>query len=296
MLQFDHHEEIPFSDERFPIRILWNKQITSSKSETEKLWHEQLEILYFLDGCAIVECHYEHLRTHAGDIVIINPCEPHTIIYAGEKATYHCLMIDAGIFQGDREDICRIKYLEPMRLQKLSFRNLVSDNQRIRTALEHLLGECQRKDDGYEMAVKGELFLLLSELFRNEVRPFPDPRVFAPPDKKSTRIEPALQFIRENYASKIGLDRLASACFLSRVYFCRLFRNTTGMKTTEYINSFRIAKAEALLLTTDLSITEVALRTGFEDVSYFSRTYQKLRKTTPKQFRTAARQTGKELL
>jgi AraC-like DNA-binding protein len=65
----------------------------------------------------------------------------------------------------------------------------------------------------------------------------------------------------------------------------RLFKQVTGQPFVNYLNHFRIAKAQALLATTDLSVAEVSQEVGFCDQSYFGLIFRKLAQVTPLQYK-----------
>ena len=125
------YEVIPFSDELFRIRILSDMVTTPEMRAAVCRWHEQLEILYVLDGTLVCECDFEDYTCSAGDIVVINPCEAHTVCYADAPSHYHCLMVDPGLYSS-RGDISGIKYTEPMSERRIRFNHVIR-NDRART-------------------------------------------------------------------------------------------------------------------------------------------------------------------
>lgn len=97
------------------------------------------------------------------------------------------------------------------------------------------------------------------------------------------RFTTALDKAFEN--GKVDCEDLASALCIGRVQLNRKMKAITGLKTTEYILNVRISKAKTLLETTDLSIGEVALKCGIEDVGYFSTLFRKNTGMTPSAWR-----------
>ena len=67
-------------------------------------------------------------------------------------------------------------------------------------------------------------------------------------------------------------------------YFCRFFRQITLRTPIDYLNYYRIECAREQLAATDASITEVALGCGFNDISYFTKTFKKYMGLTPRQY------------
>ncbi len=99
------------------------------------------------------------------------------------------------------------------------------------------------------------------------------------------RLGKVFNHIEANYTEKIKMDDLYLMAGLSSYYFCRLFKKVTGRTTNEYINIYRLNKAEYLLKSTCMNITEVALSTGFNDINYFSRLFKKYKKIAPSSVR-----------
>ena len=286
MEQFQsRYEAIPFIDEAFPIRVLPDLRADTPEPAELITWHEQLEILYVLEGELTCRCDFRTIRCRAGEMVIINPCEGHAV-FAERSARYHCLMIDMRLC-GGRDDISLQKYIEPVTERRVRFQNLICD-ERANSLLESLLREYQTGEDGYELAVKGNLLCLMAHLFRHGL---------APGDGQKKRgshevILPALRYISDRYSGEITLAELAAACCLNRSYFCRLFHELTGRTPMAYLNEYRLVKAKALLLTTCCSVSEAASAAGFADNGYFTRKFRELYGITPTEMRAAAPRDG----
>lgn len=78
---------------------------------------------------------------------------------------------------------------------------------------------------------------------------------------------------------------MAALCHMSYSYFSRMFKKVVHRSFREYLNYIRISKSELLLATTDLSITDIAMQTGFSTSSYFIQQFKLYKKISPKQFR-----------
>ncbi len=290
------YEEIPFSDELFPIRILWNcrpGKVGASDPDAPGLWHEQLEILFVLTGKITVECGYRRYVCDAGDIVVVNPCETHSVGYCSGEPSYHCFMIDPRLYDSGRSDLCGIKYLLPMNGRRLKFNNLVRGNEKASGLLRDLVTECSEKPYAYELAVKADILRLLAELFRSELSALSGADADVSDRSGFELISPVFSYIAEHYRTRIGLEELARLCCITPSHLCRVFKKVTGKTVVDYINEFRIEKAQALLLTTDRSIADVACEVGFSDGGYFSRRFKALNGFPPGELRTIKSKDGK---
>jgi AraC-like DNA-binding protein len=80
---------------------------------------------------------------------------------------------------------------------------------------------------------------------------------------------------------------MAKAAGMSSKYFCYFFKEMTGKTPVEYLNGFRVEKASRKLLYSDLSVTEIAYLCGFNDLSYFIKTFKRQKGVSPAKFRKA---------
>lgn len=91
-------------------------------------------------------------------------------------------------------------------------------------------------------------------------------------------------YIKDNLTDDLKLETLATKFSISPSHLSKQFKLLTGIGLSEYINISRISASENLLLNTNLSITEIAFKCGFNDSNYFSRVFKKLKGITPKAF------------
>lgn len=99
------------------------------------------------------------------------------------------------------------------------------------------------------------------------------------------RIQKAKEFIDLNYDKKITIDDMAKSAYISKYHFSRLFKESTGESPYKYLCMYRIEKAKDLLISTPLSVNEIAVRVGFDDVSSFIYSFKKHMYVSPLQFR-----------
>ncbi|MGQ7312357.1 helix-turn-helix domain-containing protein [Microbacterium arabinogalactanolyticum] len=99
------------------------------------------------------------------------------------------------------------------------------------------------------------------------------------------RIHAAMAYLRENLATTVGVSELAKMANLSPSHFAALFKTTTGMGVIEYLARLRSAQARELLLTTSMSIQDIAEAVGYADPYYFSRQFRRLNGVSPREFR-----------
>ena len=108
---------------------------------------------------------------------------------------------------------------------------------------------------------------------------------FSQCDKKILKLKRALLYIRKSYSAQITLLDMAKEAEMSPKYFCTFFKEMTGKSPVEYLKIYRIEKASRKLLNTDEHVTDIAYSCGFNDLSYFIKTFKEIKNITPAQYR-----------
>jgi AraC-like DNA-binding protein len=87
------------------------------------------------------------------------------------------------------------------------------------------------------------------------------------------RLRRTIEFMEQRWAGSVGLSELANVAGLSQSYFSRAFRASTGMSPLQWLQALRVRRAQQMLLETDASLSDLALKCGFADQSHFTRTF-----------------------
>ena len=95
----------------------------------------------------------------------------------------------------------------------------------------------------------------------------------------------AIRYVDEHYRDNIDRDDVAAVAFVTPNYLSKLFRNHMGMNLREYIDQLRIEEAKRLLLSTQMSVSEVASHVGYFNISYFSTVFHKIVGMSPVDWR-----------
>ena len=111
--------------------------------------------------------------------------------------------------------------------------------------------------------------------------------------RKVTQIRPAINYIDANYDKPITLTEIARVSYLSVSRLAHIFKEQMGITIIDYLTSVRIERAKQLLLATEQNCTEICFEVGYNNQSYFSRTFKGLVGMTPRQFRTRNQQREK---
>ena len=99
------------------------------------------------------------------------------------------------------------------------------------------------------------------------------------------RIKQVLGYIEEHYGEEFDISQAAGMCFYSQSHFMKYFKQYTGQPFVSYLNDYRLSRAGGFLRTTGDTVTEIAVRCGFDNLSYFNRLFRRKYGMTPKEYR-----------
>lgn len=102
--------------------------------------------------------------------------------------------------------------------------------------------------------------------------------------KEQARMNIIYRYIEEYYRRPVDIHEVAALTHLTTAAFCRYFKKITRMTFTDFLNQYRINQAKKLLLH-DKNVTEACYESGFENLSYFNKTFKKLAGENPSAFR-----------
>lgn len=104
-------------------------------------------------------------------------------------------------------------------------------------------------------------------------------------NSEQERLRKIYAYTDDHYQDRIKISEIAELCSMTNEAFCRYFKKATGQPFLDFLNQYRVSHAK-LLLTRGVGVSEVAFQTGFESLSYFSRTFKKWVNESPRDFRS----------
>jgi len=245
-------------------------------------WHKEWEIIQIRKGAFTLNADGDEYHAKAGDVLLIRD----GMLHGGtpEGCIYECFVFD---FQGLLGDIGQVKkylrpfykgFSQPFLYFPRSMREITAAAREIMAAFSDT-----RQIAPELAAVTGLCRFFLSILNRELYREYPEG--ISGGSRKITQLKAALEYIELHYMTPLTLTELSGAVGMSPNYFCRFFCSVTHQTPMDYVNYYRIEQAARRLIKEPVSITEIGLECGFNDSSYFSKTFQKYKGMTPGRFR-----------
>ena len=110
---------------------------------------------------------------------------------------------------------------------------------------------------------------------------------YAKPQLQNSYVAYALNYIQEHYTTKILQEDIAQQLQISVRYLSKIFKSYMGVTLSNYITIYRVNRSIALMQSTDLTLTEIALQVGFRDSQQYSKVFMSVINATPSQYRKA---------
>ena len=256
----------------------------------ENIWSEHrhsdkpIELLYVLEGKFTLEfANGACFPAVAGDFLMVREGEVHRDVFDTSRGL-RILIIQ---FQWDGAE----KFFELVgnrTLRDLDFSTRTEATRRINFMYDKWdSGEFDLFSMNVQLHGLLTLFYLAAE--RARLRPSETPGT---PELKLARPDMMRQvkfYLTQNYSSSVTLEQLAARFEISAANLSRLFRHEFGIGFSRYLTALRLESAVALLNSTNLPVSEVALRCGFSTSGYFIRIFRKHFGATPKDYRRRER-------
>lgn len=279
MKYLDYKEQIQHGTFDFPIAYYY---VTSShpRYNMSYHWHTEDEVIRVISGELLLTLNGNELRVKEKGIVFIHG----GILHGGTPADciYECIVFDMKSLLKEN-NICGKLMQDIINHTKVINSLLPESIPELEIVCNYLFESMAQKRTGYEFVTQGSLYHLLGIIL--EHRLYSTPKENTPRNQQRiNQFKNVLSLIEGSYSDTLTLEDLSKAAGMTPKYFCRFFREMTQRSPIDYLNYYRIECSCTQLISTSASITEVALNCGFNDISYFIKTFKKYRGITPKQY------------
>lgn len=233
--------------------------------------HKHFELMYVLSGTITVTIHEESRDLFPGDIAISFPNTIHSLKTL-ENSTIILLIFDAHLTEINSITLNGRKPLNPF----ISADKLHKD---VPYCLNALLDISKPYEANlYSTLIKGYLTILLCRLLK-------DLTLTESHSDDLNLVHQVLVYIDDHFTEALTLEQIAAKLKTSKFYLSRIFNHQLNTSFNLYLNNQRIQMAQNLLVSTDLSITEISFQSGFESMRTFYRAFKGICNVTPTQYR-----------
>ncbi len=244
-------------------------------------FHNVYEIYYFITGERRLFYKDRIYHISPGDIVLISKYELHSI-GEWEKPGHSMIMIDfkedflSSVLAGDYD------VFECFRRDIIVISPKDTKSEKAYEMFSDILHEYNSDQKGRTAALKLKTAELLIYLLRLQ-------DIYG--EKKETAlssqliVEAIIKYININYENKITLQEIADFMGYSKNYLCSYFKKHSGFSIIEYLNGYRVKKSQEYLKSTNMSVTDISAKCGFDSITHFGRTFKAIAGCSPVQYR-----------
>ena len=263
---YEHHLKIK-QNKLCPFKVA-ESQSSSGYSATCN-WHNNIEIILIKDGSGVIQYGKNTFPLEKDNIIIVNSGELHRP-YSRMELSFCFIIIDENFCKENGIDTAALHFTE--RFQNAETKRLIinaAERMKEYTAIQEPLTIAR---------LRAAMLSLIIDITSHHSVPLDVKKESLSPSEEY--VKRAIGYINERASERITLDTLASICGITKFHLAREFKKITGLTVFTYINFIRCKQAE-MLLAEGKSVTEAAYESGFESLSYFSRTYKKLMGESP---------------
>ena len=246
-------------------------------------WHTPVEIIMPTVGSYAVILGKHKIDLDIDDIILICPGVIHSLCAPehGERIIFQC---ELSMLHEIKEFESILSLISPV--ITITASNAPEIHEEVQNLLCQIYSEYTHNNPLSETAIYAKLlaiFVLIGRNYTENINAFD---VGNQKQKEYTeKFISICNYINEHCSENLSLDQIANIAGFSKYHFTRLFKQFTNITFYKYLNQKRIAHAEMLLTDPEISITEVALHSGFSSLSAFIRMFKIIKSCTPTEFR-----------
>lgn len=247
-------------------------------------WHTPVELIIPTEHTYHVTCSNEVYELNVGDILIIAPGTLHSIA-ACQGGSRYIMQVDFSVFNQFRDFGSLTALISPCLFIAKDNSNPIY--KELSTLIFNIVEEYHSAAILANALIYSKLILLFVIIGRSYANTFAAKGITHCKQQKYTeKFLSVCEHINIHCTENITLDEAAAYAGFSKYHFTRLFKDYTGISFYKYLNKKRILSAQLLLIDPDLSVTEVASRSGYTSLSAFIRMFKLCLGCTPSEYRS----------
>lgn len=251
-------------------------------------WHNELEFGIVEKGDAVINIGSTQYELHAGEGFFINSNILHSVVSSGDiVCEIHSVVCHPRAVSGSTDNIIWQKYVKPLiENQACPGFHLTSDERWQRQVADSLISLwhfAETEEYGFELHIRNELSTIIALL--SEHQPVVTRKTFGKAQRDNARIKEMLTYIQANYGEELTVEDIAFAGAVSVSECIRCFRATINMTPIAYLKSYRLQQAALKLQLTTDKVSAIAESCGFQEMSYFAKSFKEVYGCTPSEYR-----------
>lgn len=282
-MQFwDYNENRQRGTKEFPVDF-HHVDVNHPRYNMPYHWHMEYEIIRILEGTFHITIDDTTHEAKAGDILLVKDGLLHGGIAV--DCVYECIVFDLNVLI-KQNPTCR-QYIQFLTTSPISIKpHITSDHTQVHRIVWSMFDEFLHERKGHELFFLGFLYQFLGQIYSENL--YCKENSYLSKDKRRIQqFKKVFDYIEQNYSQVITVEELSTVADMSPRYFYRIFYSLTHRSPIDYLNHFRIERACNYLVSTDMPITEIAYNCGFNDLSYFIKTFKRYKGVPPKKYQQA---------
>ena len=276
-------------------------------------WHDELEIIYVKHGKLHVTISGENYIGNPKEAFVVSPGSLHFMGSPTGDVDYYTFLFPVEYISFQTDDIMEKTILSPLKHGRLMIKPQIMDMAadicerliEINTNISYLKKKISesteerksrenhkynKSDDiavsnineaniNAQFETKMTLIKFIQKMWQNGLI------LENAANGTNTTEKEMITYIRQNYTREISLQEFGMQFHLSEKYISRYFKEHFHITLSQYINHLRLEHARQLLQESTVPVTEVALQSGYQNVSYFIRCFKKMYGVSPLKYR-----------
>lgn len=246
-------------------------------------WHDEFEIIYVRSGFLTVSISGESYIGKTGEAFVVSPGNLHLMGSQTGTVDYYTFLFPLKYISFRTDDMLDEKLLEPLNSGHLMICPRVKDTAK--ELCEQLIEIYEEKKDESVSKITTQVrtkIILLQFILEMWKKGFV---IENDTSGRNTVEKEMVSYIQQNFTGKISLREFGEQFHLSEKYISRYFKEHFHITLSQYVTYLRLEHAKQLLQDTDIPVTDVAMQSGYQNVSYFIRSFQKAYAVSPLKYR-----------
>jgi len=272
-----YYETIEYQD-RIPI-----KAMIVSINEFDPHWHDELEIIYILDGSIKLNVAGEVYAMNKEDIAVVNSKEVHFFQNEGRNNSLLVIQFSMDVLKGFDKNLERVKFR--CNSSFLTDNRYAPSYEIIKTCLARIFWEIRNRNIAYLFQIHSQINTIITGLYRDFPYIIMGQESIDINNEDLKRMDRIFSYVEQHFMKPISIRDIANKEYLSVYYLSHLFKERVGISFGKYVTIKRFESAKKQLLATNKSISEVATDCGFKNVKSFYSIFKEREKCTPLEYR-----------